>query len=112
VIVTLVVIGLNISLHREEIEIMKLVGATKWYIRTPFLLEGIFYGFTSAILAVVTIGVFYPFLLPILERSFSPVKLFPNGPLVFLYLLIGEMFVGFLIGTIGAWFATRKYLEV
>lgn len=112
VTVTLVVIGLNISLHKEEIEIMKLVGATKSYVRTPFLMEGIFYGFVSAILAVLSLAIAYPFISPLLEKAFSPIPLFPTGPLVFLYILAAEMFLGFLIGSIGAWIATSKYLEV
>lgn len=112
VTVTLIVIGLNISLHKEEIEIMKLVGATKFYVRTPFIIEGITYGFISAILAVAAIAVSYPFISPVIEQAFSPIPLFPSGPLVFIYLLLAEMFVGFLIGSIGAWIATRRYLEV
>lgn len=110
--VTLIVIGLNISLHREEIEIMKLVGATKWYIRTPFILEGIGYGFISAILAVTTLAAAYPFISPYLEKAFSPITLFPANPLVFFYILTAEMFIGLVIGAFGGWFATRKYLEV
>ena len=39
------IIGFKISQKREEIEIMRLLSATNWYIRWPFLLEGMFYGF-------------------------------------------------------------------
>lgn len=112
VTVTLIVIGLNIALHREEIEIMKLVGATKTYVRIPFIIEGISYGFISALLAVASIVIFYPFISPYIQSAFAPIPLLPTGPFVFLYLLLGELFVGFLIGSFGAWIATRKYLEV
>ncbi len=112
VTVTLIVIGLNISLHREEIEIMKLVGATKTYVRTPFIIEGVSYGFISAFSAVLTLAIAYPFIAPFIEKAFSPIPLYPTGPLIFVYLLFGEMFVGFLIGSVGAWIATRRYLEV
>ncbi len=110
--VTLIVIGLNISLHREEIEIMKLVGATKTYVRTPFIIEGVSYGFISAFLAVATLGIAYPFIAPFIEKAFNPIPLFPTNPLIFLYLFLGEMSIGFLIGSVGAWIATRRYLEV
>lgn len=112
VTVTLIVIGLNIALHREEIEIMKLVGATKAYVRTPFILEGVSYGFISAFLAVLTLAIAYPFIAPFIERAFNPIPLYPTGPLIFVYLLLGEMFIGFLVGAAGAWIATRRYLEV
>lgn len=110
--VTLIVIGLNISLHKEEIEIMKLVGATKWYVRTPFLIEGATYGFISAVAAVGTIAMVFPFVSPYIERAFSPIPLFPTDFLVFIYLLLAEIALGILIGAFGAWVATRRYLEV
>lgn len=112
VTVTLIVIGLNIALHREEIEIMKLVGATKAFVRTPFILEGVSYGFVSAFLAVATLAIAYPFIAPFIERAFNPIPLYPTSPLIFIYLFFGEMFIGFLIGSVGAWIATRRYLEV
>ena len=112
IIVTLVVIALNIALHREEIEIMKLVGATKMYVRLPFLIEGVTYGVCSAFFAVGSLAIVYPFISPVIEKAFAPIPLFPTGPLVFFYILLGEMVVGFLIGSVGAWFATRKYLKV
>ncbi len=112
VTVTLIVIGLNISLHREEIEIMKLVGATKTYVRTPFIIEGVSYGFISAFLATLSLAIAYPFIAPLIEKAFNPIPLYPTSPLIFIYLLFGEMFIGFLIGAAGAWVATRRYLEV
>lgn len=57
-LVVLNTIRMTIYTRREEIEIMKLVGATNWYIRWPFILEGAFYGLISALIAlsVVFIG--------------------------------------------------------
>lgn len=110
--VTLIVIGLNIALHREEIEIMKLVGATKTFVRTPFIIEGISYGFISAFLAVLTLSIIYPFISPYIEKAFFPIPKISADPMVFFYILLAELFVGFLIGSFGAWIATRRYLEV
>ena len=39
--------------HREELGIMKLVGATNWFVRAPFILEGIFYALAASVLASV-----------------------------------------------------------
>ena len=50
IILMATIIGFKISQKREEIEIMKLLSATNWYIRWPFLMEGIFYGIIGAIL--------------------------------------------------------------
>ncbi len=51
-------IRITIYTHREEIGIMKLVGATNWFIRSPFLVESILYGLMAAIIAF---AIFYPF---------------------------------------------------
>jgi cell division transport system permease protein len=50
-LIILVIVGMKITMRREEIEILQLLGATSWYIRAPFVLEGIFYGIVGAFLA-------------------------------------------------------------
>ncbi len=50
-----VTIGFNIKIHQEEIEIMHLVGSSDKFIRTPFLLEGTFYGFIGGLLSAISI---------------------------------------------------------
>lgn len=57
VLVTFNTIRLTIYNQRQEIEIMRLVGASNWYIRGPYLAEGGFYGLFAAIISLV---VFYP----------------------------------------------------
>ena len=46
-------IRLSIFSRRREIEVMKLVGATNWFVRGPFMLEGLFCGLAGAVLAVL-----------------------------------------------------------
>ena len=48
--IVLTIIGIKISQKKEDIEIMRLIGATSWYIRWPFIFEGIFYGLIGAFL--------------------------------------------------------------
>ncbi len=50
-------IRMNIYTHREEIGIMRLVGASSWFIRSPLLLEAIFYSFVASL---VTLAIFFP----------------------------------------------------
>jgi cell division transport system permease protein len=74
------IIGIKISQKKEDIEIMKLIGATNWYIRWPFLTEGVVYGVIGAIVgwAFATAGLLYasPFLesflkgIPVLPASY------------------------------------------
>jgi cell division transport system permease protein len=112
IFVTLVVIGLNISLHKEEIEIMKLVGATERYIRTPFLFEGAIYGLVSAIISTVAAWGAITWLSPTIAKYLAEFSIVPVSPMVFVYLLAGEALVGLFVGSFGSYFATRKYLKI
>jgi len=109
---TLIVVGLNISLHRDEIEIMRLVGATSWYIRTPFIFEGVFYGGFSAIVATLSLWAISTWASPALQSIFSDVPNLAISPTIFAYLLAFEVVIGVLICIIGSLIATRKYLTV
>jgi len=111
-LITMIVIGLNISLHKDEIEIMKLVGATSGYVRTPFIFEGIFYGASSALVSTIVLFIMYSWLSPTISKAFDGISILSNTGLIFSYLLIGEVVVGALIGTVGALVATRRYLNV
>jgi len=112
IFVTLVVIGLNISLHKEEIEIMKLVGATERYIRTPFLFEGAFYGLLSALISTLAAYAAVVWLSPFVNRYLGEFSIVPVNPVVFVYLLGAEALVGIFVGSFGSYVATRKYLKV
>src|SRR5690606_37533636 len=106
-------IKITIYARREEIEIMKLVGATNWFIRWPFLLEGIWLGVIGAILPItfVSIGYYYAhqFITPRLGSTF--LELLPVAPLnIQISLLMLAM--GVLIGGWGGMVSIRKFLKV
>lgn len=112
VLVTFNTIRLTIYNKKEEIEIMKLVGATSWHIRGPFLVEGGFYGLFASLL---TLAVFYPVVYFISNKllSFAPdINLFSH------YLgNIGQMFflvvgAGLLLGVFSSFIAIRRHLKV
>ena len=111
-LITLIVISLNISLHKDEIETMKLVGATKAYVRTPFILEGIFYGLMAAFFGTIFLWLTVIWLTPFLKEFLSDIPIFPINHIVFIYLFIGEATAGIIIGAIGSNIATRKYLNI
>ncbi|KKR94521.1 MAG: Cell division protein FtsX [Candidatus Levybacteria bacterium GW2011_GWA2_41_15] len=51
IFIMVTIIGIKISHKKEDIEIMKLIGATNWYIRKPFIMEGIFYGVLGSLVS-------------------------------------------------------------
>jgi len=105
-------IRMAIFTRREEVEIMKLVGATKWFIRGPFLVEGALYGILAAI---ISLAVTIPLTRTI--SSFLTDKLGAGPTLQYFsshfLLLSGGMFaVGILIGVISSWLALIRYLKL
>jgi cell division transport system permease protein len=103
-------IRLSIFSRRREIEVMKLVGATNWFVRGPFMLEGLFCGLAGSILAVVFLvlgkAIALPSILPHLSGD-SDVKAlaFPLTALI----LIG---MGLGLGAIGSGLTIRRFLKV
>lgn len=112
VLVTFNTIRLTIYNKKEEIEIMKLVGATSWHIRGPFLVEGGLYGLFASLLAL---AVFYPVTYFVSSKlgSFVPdINLFGHY-----FGNIGQMFLiivgaGLLLGVFSSFIAIRRHLKV
>lgn len=111
-LIIIMVTGFKIRIRRTEVETMKLLGASSWFIRLPFLLEGIIYGFLGALIAwVVSYGILW-YSTPLISRTFSDVNLLPVSFLVMLGLLGIELVVALLIGGLGAFWALRRYLKL
>ena len=104
-------IGLTIFTRKEEIQIMRLVGATNFFIRMPFFLEGIIQGFLGALLALLTLyGCYHLFInwiaqSPYFSLEVIQVSFFPSSYVLFI--LAGGMATGFL----GSFFSLGRYLR-
>lgn len=112
VLVTFNTIRLAIFNYREEISIMRLVGASNWFIRGPFIVQGIISGFASIL---ITIIIFLPlcyFLSPKLTNIISNFNLFHFLLSNFWTLLLLQILVGVGIGVISSLIAMRKRLQV
>lgn len=109
--VILTIIGMKISLRKDQIEIERLVGASKWYIRAPFLFEGIFYGVIGG---VVSWGVIYLIILaatPYLTPLLSGLSLLPVSVIFMAEILGGVIGVGAVVGIFGSFLAVWRYLK-
>jgi len=110
-LVVLVIVGMKASTRRREIKIMQLIGATSWYIRAPFLVEGVFYGLISAFFAWAAVYGLLFYSTPFLIGFLSGISLLPVPLSFILLILLGLIFGGVLIGSLGAWLAVRRYLR-
>jgi cell division transport system permease protein len=103
-------IRLSIFSRRREIEVMKLVGATNWFVRGPFMLEGLICGIAGSLLAIFFLvlgkAIALPAILPHLSGDADVHALaFPLVALV----LIGT---GLALGAIGSGLTIRRFLQV
>ncbi len=107
-------IRITIFTRREEIEIMKLVGATDWYIRWPFILEGILYGVIATILSLILLAVGYLALVrPMVDNyliSTSGNPVFTVGFFVFLAVL--QLVIALVVGGVSSYLATKRHLHI
>jgi len=107
-------IKLTLYARKREIFIMKYIGATNWFVRWPFIIEGLILGFIGAVIAIfVTYGLYgvvYDFLI-------SSSMNFINGYLININDILGTISTVFIsmgigIGTVGSVISVRRYLEV
>ena len=108
-------IKLSVHSRRKEISIMKYVGATNSFIRTPFMIEGIIIGIASSIISIGIVGALY---------NFSAIKLSQSETIrtiglnviqfkdLFSSILVVYLILGAGIGIIGSRLSMKKYLDV
>lgn len=112
ILIILMIIGFKIRIKRYEIEIMRLLGASTWFIRAPFIWEGITYAMTGATSAWITAYALVWYFTPFLQPKLSEVpNLLPVSPLAMLMLLGVALLSAMIIGFIGSYSAVRRYLK-
>ncbi len=103
-------IRLSIFSRRREVEVMKLVGATNWFIRWPFVIEGIFVGFMGGVLAVLLLTIAKETFIDPLEERFAllaaPETI--DFPLLIVLLLVACVAVS----ALGSALTLRRFLKV
>ncbi len=103
-------IRLAIFSRRKEVYLMKLIGASDWFVRMPFFLEGIFLGLTGAIIAVLLLALGSSSLTGQAHTIlFLPIV---TDVRFLLHIYAGLLAAGMLLGVIATYFSLNKYLDV
>jgi len=103
-------IRLSLYARRREVEVMKLVGATDWFIRWPFVIEGVVVGAAGAVLSVAVLGIAKVALLDPLFAGWSLVG--GIRTIAFPALLAILMLAGVIVSALGSGLSLRRFLRV
>ncbi|HWR38627.1 MAG TPA: permease-like cell division protein FtsX [Patescibacteria group bacterium] len=104
-------IRITVFARRKEIGIMKYVGATDWFIRWPFLIEGMVLGFFGALLAVLALIESYSLFTERVYESLAFLPLIPKYPFLTI-ISVALLIVGTAIGALGSTISLRRFMNV
>ena len=99
--------------RKDEIQMMKLIGADRNFIRGPFVVEAVVYGFIAAVLAtVIGTGILYAAKAPLLNYGVMVSTTIDMLTVYIGFVLLGMILLGALIGVVSSLLATRRYLRI
>lgn len=115
-LILLVIIGMRIASKRDEIDILKLLGATPGFIRMPFVIEGVLYAVLGAFIGWILGALAILYAAPSLVSYFGEIQILPSETERFFLLLGqilgGELLLAILLGLVGSFVALGRYLKI
>jgi len=116
VLASLMLIGntirLSIYTRRREVEVMRLVGATRWFIRWPFMIEGVIVGFVGGLLAILILWLGKITVVDPLSDKINLLAAQNNSTLAFPAMVAVLFAASILVSTIGSGVTLRRFLKV
>ncbi len=104
-------IRLTVFARRKEISIMELVGASQWYIRGPFVIEGLIHGIVGSGIAVIVLNLFYFWGAGWVTENLKFLPICPPGD-VLVSLSFTLLGVGIVVGATASYLSVNRYLKV
>lgn len=111
VLIILTITGMKILSRKEEIEILRLIGASNWFIRWPFIFEGALYGVVSSFLGWGAAYLLLLYTTPVIIGWLGDVALLPVPIWLMLLILAADLVGGIFVGTIGSLIAVHRFLR-
>jgi len=116
IVASLMLIGntirLSIYTRRREVEVMRLVGATRWFIRWPFMIEGVVVGFVGGLIAILILWLGKITIVDPLSNTISLLAAQSSSTLSFPALVAILFGASVLVSTIGSGVTLRRFLKV
>ena len=111
-LITFNTIRLAIYTARDEIGVMNLVGAGRWYVRGPFMIAGVLYGVVAGLVVLVVLYPVAAWMGPPSERFFSSFNVFDYFTSQFPLIFLVVMSLGVVLGALSSFLAVRRYLRI
>jgi cell division transport system permease protein len=105
------IIGMKTTNRKDEIKISRLLGASNFYVKKPFLAEGLFYGFFGSLIGTLIVFITMLFLRQSINSFFSPVDFISNDFGLYGIALTIEIILGCLIGLLASFIGVKRYIK-
>lgn len=115
VLIIMNTIRLSVTTRKNEINIMKYVGATDWFIRWPFLIEGLIMGIIGSIIPIILSWVLYDKAIELIYKNFpmiSSIAEFRHSIDIFIVIFPAALIAGIVLGIVGSVSSIHKHLNV
>ncbi|HEX7017399.1 MAG TPA: permease-like cell division protein FtsX [Patescibacteria group bacterium] len=110
-LIMIIVIGMKVVSKRYAIQIMHVIGATRWFIKSPFLFEGILYGLLGSVMGWSCMLIGFIYLMPWLRNFLGPINVLPVPPVFFVMQLSIGTLVGMMLGAIAGSVAVGRMIK-
>ncbi len=105
------IIGMKTTNRKDEIKISRLLGASNFYVKQPFLLEGIFYGFFGSLIGSILVFSILLFTRQSINSFFQPVEFITNNFGNYGIVIFSEIIFGCFIGLLASWIGVKRYIK-
>jgi cell division transport system permease protein len=105
------IIGMKTTNRKDEIKISRLLGASNWYVKKPFLFEGIFYGFFGSFLGSILVFVIFFIKRQLINSFFSPIEFISSDLKLYGVFIVSELVLGCIIGLLASLIGVKRYIK-
>lgn len=105
------IIGMKTTNRKDEIKVSRLLGASNWYVKKPFLLEGLFYGFFGSLIGSILISLIFILNRQTINSFFNPITFVSNDLNLYGIFILSEIIIGCFIGLLASFIGVKRYIK-
>jgi cell division transport system permease protein len=110
-LIIFVIIGMKITNRKEEISISRSLGASNFYVKRPFLFEGIFYGIVGSLIGTLSSILIFRYLSGRINNFFNPITFVSSDISFYSFTILLSLLAGTIIGYLASYFGVKRYIK-